>query len=126
MRGAIALSLKHLEQLGVLLPREEWGRYDLASTVNSRWLAVVAILGVAALVLMYIGNGKTLTFVGIGLFLLFMGLITRVSLQAIEAQSARFQRQREEGSGDVEEPLVGDTATPSSPAPAGSPKSQEE
>lgn len=52
------------------------------------------IVGVIGLTLMYVGNGKALTFAGIGLFLLFMWQITRISLAAIELQAARFRETR--------------------------------
>jgi len=90
------MSLRDLRQLGVLLPHEEWGGYDLRTTVNKPAMVGTGTLAVVAMACMYAGDGGVLTFVGIGLFLAFMGLITRISLLAVEAQAERFKEQREE------------------------------
>jgi len=80
----------------VLLPREEWGQHDLHTTVNKSALTIVMIVGIAGLVMMYVGDGKALTFGGVGLFIVFMWQITRISLAAIERQVERFKETREE------------------------------
>jgi len=80
----------------VLLPQEEWGEHDLSTTVNKRALALVMAIGVIALALMYAGDGGWLTFAGIGLFMIFMWQITRISLAAVEMQAQRFKATREE------------------------------
>ncbi len=90
------MSLRDLRQLGVLLPREEWGQHDLRTTVNKRALTIVMIVGVAGLTLMYVGDGNALTFGGVGLFMVFMWRITRISLAAIEVQTERFRETRED------------------------------
>jgi len=71
------LSLRDLRQLGVLLPKEEWGQHDLRTTVNKGALAIVMIVGIAGL-------------------MIFMWQITRISLAAIELQVERFRETREE------------------------------
>ncbi len=103
------MSLRDLRRLGVLLPHEEWGAYDLRTTVNKPAMIAAGTLAVLAMVCMYAGDGGVLTFVGIGMFLAFMALITRVSLLAVEAQAERFREQREE----IREELAGEDA----PAP---------
>ena len=95
------MSLKQLRDLGVLLPHEEWGAHDLRTTVNKRALGATTALGVAGLALMYVGNGGGVSFVGVGLFLGFMGLITWISLRAVEVQAVRFQEQRKEIREDI-------------------------
>jgi len=90
------MSLRDLRQLGVLLPHEEWGAYDLRTTVNKPAMTATGTLAVLAMVCMYAGNGGVLTFVGIAMFLAFMGLITRICLRAVETQAERFKEQREE------------------------------
>lgn len=96
MQEATDLSLKDLRQLGVLLPREEWGEHEMSTTVNKSAMAAIMLIGVIALLLMYFGNGKVLTFVGVGVFLVFMWQITRISLTAIEKQDRRFRETRDE------------------------------
>jgi hypothetical protein len=90
------MSLKDLRDLGVLLPSEEWGQHDLSTTVNKAALILALILVSGAMVLMYAGNGGTLTLVGMGVFFAFVAWITRISLRAVREQAARFEEQREE------------------------------
>jgi hypothetical protein len=52
---------------------------------------------------MYVGDGKALTFGGVGLFVVFMWQITRISLVAIEKQDSRVREKREELT-EAEEP----------------------
>lgn len=82
--------------MGVLLPPEEWGSHDLKTTVNRGALAATALLGAVGLVLMYLGNGGAITFLGIALFLGFMALITVISLRAVEAQAQRLREEEDE------------------------------
>lgn len=90
------MSLKDLKELGVLLAEEEWGAHDLHTTVNKPALLMTIGLGAAAVVGMYLGGGRTLTFVAAGMFLAFMVLITHISLAAIDAQADRFAQEREQ------------------------------
>ena len=101
------MSVRDLRQLGVLLPQEEWGQHDLTTTVNKKALAAVMLVGIIALLLMYFGDGKLVTFIGIGVFMIFMWQITRISLEAIERQAERFAQAREE--------LAEEEGTPPSP-----------
>jgi len=89
------VSLKDLEELGVLLPEEDWGTHELHSAVNKPALVLAGLLGVMAVVLMYNGSGGTLTFVGSGLFLVFMAWVTHISISAIDRQAADFDPGRE-------------------------------
>jgi hypothetical protein len=68
----------------------------MTTTVNKKALAAIMLVGVVALILMYLGNGEALTFGGVGLFVIFMWQITRISLNAIEKQDQRFKETRQE------------------------------
>jgi hypothetical protein len=89
------MSLKDLHEHGILLPEEEWGIHDLHTSVNKPELVASMLFGLASVALMYIGGGETLTFVGMVMFILFMGWITRLSVIAIEVQAAQFIEERE-------------------------------
>ena len=89
------MSLKNLQDAGVLLPKEEWGVHDLHTSVSKPRLLASLALGLASVVMMYLGNGSGLTFVGAALFLAFMVWITHISLRAINVQSDQFREERE-------------------------------
>lgn len=89
------MSLKDLRDFGILLPEDEWGVHDLHTSVNKAELVASMVFGLASVALMFIGGGRTLTFVGGLMFFVFMGWITHISLKAIEVQAAQFQEERE-------------------------------
>jgi len=112
------VSLKDLHQAGVLLPRDEWGVHDLHTSVNKPMLVAAMLVGLASVVLMYVGGGDTLTFVAGGLFIGFMAWITHISIKAVNVQAAQFAEEREHfreehpveqpvTEADVEEPAEG-------------------
>jgi hypothetical protein len=114
------MSLKDLEELGVLLPKDQWGAYALHSTVSRPALVSAGLLGAMAIVVMYAGNGGTFTFVGAGLFLAFMAWITHISIRAIDRQAGQFQQEHESSGGEPPaeglaeshvRPAAGDTGT---------------
>jgi hypothetical protein len=77
------MSLEDMEQDGILLPRDQWGTRELRTRVG-RWpMVVIAILAVVAAVLMYLGNGNVVTWIGAGLFLVSLAGFTWVSLRGI-------------------------------------------
>ncbi|MGM0491592.1 MAG: hypothetical protein ACQER1_01500 [Armatimonadota bacterium] len=90
------MSLKDLEEHGILLPKEEWGVHDLHTSVNEAELVACLLFGGVTLTLMYIGDGEALTFVGTVLFIIFLGWITHVSVKGIEMQAAQFAAEHEE------------------------------
>lgn len=90
------MSLKDLHDHGILLPEEEWGVHDLHTSVNKTELIVSLLFGLAAVTIMYFGGGETPTFVGMMMFILFMGWISRLSLKAIEVQAAQFAEEHEQ------------------------------
>jgi hypothetical protein len=81
------MSLDHLERAGVTLPREEWGKREVRSTVNRPLFVVTAALAVGAGLLMYLGDGRFTTWAGAGLFLLALFGVTSISLLAVSRQS---------------------------------------
>lgn len=101
------MSLKDLQEHGILLPEQEWGVHDLHTSVNKPLLLASLAFGLAAVVLMYIGGGRALTFVGMVMFILFMGWISQISLKAIDVQAAQFAEEREAVHLD-DEPLPGE------------------
>ena len=89
------MSLKDLQEAGVLLPKEEWGVHDLHTSVNKPRLLASLALGLVSVVMMYLGDGNSLTFIGGVLFLVFMAWITHISIRAIHVQSNLFRHERE-------------------------------
>lgn len=77
------MGLEDLRKAGVLLPKEEWGKRDLSTDVKKLPLLVLAALVPASAVLMYVGNGKGLTWIGLALFFVFLGGFTFLSLRGI-------------------------------------------
>lgn len=90
------MSLKDLQDHGILLPKEEWGAHDLHTSVNEVELVACLIFGVVSLTMMYFGAGQQLTFIGMGLFIIFLGWITHVSIKGIEKQAAQFLKEHEQ------------------------------
>ena len=90
------MSLKDLQDHGILLPKEEWGVHDLHTSVNEVELVLCFLFGAASLGMMYFGAGEMITFVGMVLFIIFLGWITHVSVKAIEVQAAQFIEEHEQ------------------------------
>lgn len=89
------MSLKDLQQAGVLLPQEEWGVHDLHTSVNKPMLVAALTVGLASVVVMYLGAGSTLTFIGGAIFIGFMAWITHISIKAVNVQAAQFAEEHE-------------------------------
>ncbi len=89
------MSKEDLENMGVLLPEEEWGKHPLITTVNKPLLITIGVMTVISAVLMYWGNGNFLTWLGVALFLTMLLGFTLISIRAVEQQrreSARVRR----------------------------------
>ena len=84
------MSLRELNDSGMLLPKEEWGAHDLHSTVSRLGLVAALILGLVSIALMYLGAGGKVTMIGIVLFLVFMVWITQISVTAVDQLGERF------------------------------------
>ncbi len=80
------MSLEDLERAGVLLPRDEWGKRDLHTTVNKPLLGVTGATAAISALLMYFGGGGLFTWIGVGLYFVVLFGFTLVSLRAVEKQ----------------------------------------
>jgi len=89
------LSLKDLEKAGLIRPQEEWGQGDLHSHVNRPSLMAAWVVAGISAVLMYVGNGGSATWVGLGGMLLFIVWFTCLSMHAVEVRR-RAQAEREQ------------------------------
>lgn len=78
------MSLEDLKRAGLILPEREWGKRGLRSAVNRPLLVLVGAGAVISSFLMYAGDGGLLTWLGMGLYLVFLLLFTALSLQAVE------------------------------------------
>lgn len=81
------MSYKDLEEHNIFLPEEHWDELDLSSSVNQPALFATLILGIASCTCMVMGSGTTLTWIGVGLFVVFLYLFTWVSNTGIEKQN---------------------------------------
>ena len=80
------MSLEDLERAGITLPRDQWGKREVRSTVNRPLFLAAAAGAVAAGILMYWGNGGITTWIGAILFLASLFTVTGVALRAVGAQ----------------------------------------
>jgi len=81
------MSFEDLDEHGLFLPEDVWGEIDLHTSVNVYQLAATGLLGLGACLMMWLGHGNTLTWVGAGLFFVFMYAFTYVSNAGIEEQN---------------------------------------
>ena len=80
------MSLDDLERADVTLPREEWGKREVRSTVNKPLFVVAALLAVVAGLLMYFGDGSGATWMGAVLYLFVLFGAAGISLLAVSRQ----------------------------------------
>lgn len=76
------MSLEDLENVGLLLPRDQWGKpfQDGAPRLRLSVIGLTTVLGAG---LMYSGDGRLITWVGLGIFFLALAAFTVLSLRAI-------------------------------------------
>jgi hypothetical protein len=86
------MSKEDLENMGVLLPEEQWGKHALTTTVNKPLLIAIGVMTMISVVLMYWGNGNFLTWLGVALFLTMLSGFTFVSIKAVEKQRRESDR----------------------------------
>ena len=94
------MSLRELNDAGMLLPKDEWGAHDLHSTVSRVAMVSSLLLGLVSIALMYLGAGGTVTMVGIVVFLVFMVWITQISVTAVDQLGARFDAEGHSSASD--------------------------
>ena len=80
------MSLDDLERAGVTLPRVQWGKRKLRSTVNRPLFLAGAAAAVAADILMYAGDGGVATWAGAVLFMFSLLAVTVTALRAVTKQ----------------------------------------
>jgi len=85
------VSFEDLKEHDAFLPEEAWGKDDLHTRVSQPALLLLALLGAAAIGMMVLGDGGTLTWVGAVLFGLFMWLFAAVSSAGVDAQADHVQ-----------------------------------
>jgi hypothetical protein len=88
------MSKEDLENMGVLLPEEQWGKHALTTTVNKPLLIAIGVMTMISVVLMYWGNGNLWTWLGVMLFLMMLSGFTFLSIRAVEKQSRKSYRVR--------------------------------
>lgn len=81
------MSFEELKEHDIFLPEKNWGELDLSSSVNQPLLLSTLILGVVSCAMMVIGAGSTLTWIGTGLFFVFLIGFTLVSNAGIDHQN---------------------------------------
>lgn len=77
------MALEDLERDGMLLPRDEWGTRDLHTRVSRLPVIAIGVVAIGACVLMYVGDGNLLTWIGLGAFLAMLIAFTWISLRGI-------------------------------------------
>ena len=81
------MTMEELEEAGLLLPREYWGKNKPKPAMNIFLLVFIALLVIVSMTLIIIGDGNILTFIGIGGFLFALFLFTVLGLVAINRQN---------------------------------------
>jgi len=77
------MTMEELEEDGILLPRDQWGKRELKSRVAKVPLLVIAGAALGSVGMMYLGNGRGLTWMGLGVFFASLTAFTAVSLSGI-------------------------------------------
>lgn len=93
------MSIEELRAHGLLLPKEDWGALDLHTSVNKIALLFTFALAAFALILIVIGEGQAITWIGAVLYVLFLVLFTLVSNAGIAHQARRIDSLIGEGPG---------------------------
>jgi len=93
------MSLDDLRNHGVLLPEEKWGTRELTTTVPLLRALAAFLAAVVGLALAYAGDGRSLTWVGVALFLVAFFVLTWLCDRAVRAQRRRVRRGRSRGRG---------------------------
>ena len=81
------MSIKDLKEMGILLPEDKWGQFNLETSLDKPRLFAAVVLGLVSAIAIYVGNGGTLTWVGVGLYFVFVFWLTRIFLKGVEVQN---------------------------------------
>lgn len=90
------MAYEDLEEHNIFLPEEHWDELDLSSSVNQPLLLFTIIVGIASCVLMVIGAGRTLTWIGAGVFIVFLITFTLISNTGIVNQNEKVNKLMED------------------------------
>ncbi|MCF7804941.1 MAG: hypothetical protein K9N46_03655 [Candidatus Marinimicrobia bacterium] len=90
------MSYEDLEEHNIFLPEEHWDELDLSSSVNQPLLLLTILIGLLACTLMVLGSGESLTWMGAGLFIIFLYAFTLVSNTGIDNQNRTVDEVMEE------------------------------
>lgn len=96
------MTIEDLREHGVLLPEDEWGAHRLESTTRDGALLALFAVAAASLVLAYLGDGGTWTWVGTVAFLVCLLAITWMCDRAVRRQRERVRRERVEAAAPAE------------------------
>ncbi|HKJ01458.1 MAG TPA: hypothetical protein VJ997_03355 [Longimicrobiales bacterium] len=102
------MTLRDLDDMGLLLPREHWGHTPHAGRRTTALTVFAALLGLASAWVVWSGQGGIMTFVGLGLFLVDLAIFQVVTFLAVEDRMERL------GEIDAES-----EASPGAPGPGG-------
>lgn len=91
------MTIDDLREQGVLLPEQEWGKHSLKTTAQRLPLAAAMLVATASCVLMLLGNGGRLTWVGVALFIVTLYAVTWMLDRAVARQRERVRRERAPG-----------------------------
>jgi len=97
------MSQKDLEDMGILLPEQEWGKYDISTQVNKPALLVIGLLAMISVFLMYFGDGNIVTWTGALIFIVALFLFTWLSVRSIDKQKQVYTDKKDRGGGQKEE-----------------------
>jgi len=81
------MSEEDLQNMGVIMSEDKWGKLNLKSTASKTLLIVLCLSVLLSAYLMYRGNGKWLTWIGALIFLLDLAVFTVHSLRAVDRQT---------------------------------------
>lgn len=96
------MSFKQLKERGVFLPQDQWDEMDLDSSTPS-WLVLLAgIVAVASTVAMVWGGGGPLTWLGGGVFVVFLVGYGWIASRAVEKQNQEVERLSSSSDDDTE------------------------
>lgn len=85
------MSFKQLKEAGLILPEDEWGKLKFQKPHYSFAILVIFILSFASCVVMYIGNGSLITWLGLFAFIISLALFTFFSIKSINLQITKLE-----------------------------------
>ncbi|MCH2134201.1 MAG: hypothetical protein MK116_10665 [Phycisphaerales bacterium] len=77
------MSLSDLKKMQLLRPEEEWSGSPQRSDVQPLLAMITAAIGILGCILMIVGDGRSLTWIGLLLFSVALGTFTWVNLRGV-------------------------------------------